>query len=581
VPTYSQNVVMGFASVFTGWNFYQTNQTNGRLPTSFSPAANYTNPMVLVPSHHELGTKLLLDNAMLPAAQGAAANQGLTNFDYYCSQDLEQAMDSIFNNQNVAPFICRQLIQRLVTSNPSRDYVYRVAQVFNDDGTGVRGNLRAVIQAILLDYEARSPDLIAEPTFGKQREPMVRVTSLARAFPAPPTVSGTYSESGSPTITITTASPHRMNNGDVAFLTFTDTSGNTTPAAQGYTVGNTTATTFTVTAPQLVTGSYGQTNGIITAAIGGNGVKVGDAIYLSFTTGGAASGVYQVASVIDSSHFTVTTTDTATRSGNCFLPKVAAGGYSQTKTNIVISTTGAHGLTVGNTVYIRFNLGTAVTGIYQVTAVSDATHFTVTTTNSAGQTKNNMLVYPLDPPNLTRSGTVLVQQSTWNIGATDGGTSSSLLQSPLRSPTVFNFFYPGYEFPGVLASAGLTTPEFQLTTDTGISAQMNFLEGALLGNTGNTNGLSSFANGSIVLDLGPWMTPAYTSDAGIPSLVSSLNTLLAAGQLSTAAQNAMVSYVANKSNFPYSSPPTGAQMRDRVRAVVHLIISSPDYVIQK
>src|SRR5581483_2945189 len=118
----------------------------------------------------------------------------------------------------------------LVTSNPSRDYVYRVAQVFNDDGTGVRGNLRAVIQAILLDYEARRPDLIAEPTFGKQREQMVRVTSLARAFPAPPTVSGTYAESGSPTITITAASPHRMNNGDVAFLTFTDTSGNTTPA---------------------------------------------------------------------------------------------------------------------------------------------------------------------------------------------------------------------------------------------------------------------------------------------------------------------------------------------------------------
>ena len=84
-----------------------------------------------------------------------------TNFDTYCSQDLEQALNSIFYNQNVGPFICRQLIQRLVTSNPSRDYLYRVAQVFNDDGTGVRGNLQAVVKAILLDYEARSPDMIA------------------------------------------------------------------------------------------------------------------------------------------------------------------------------------------------------------------------------------------------------------------------------------------------------------------------------------------------------------------------------------------------------------------------------------
>ena len=95
---------------------------------------------------------------------------------------------------------------------------------------------------------------------------------------------------------------------------------------------------------------------------------------------------------------------------------------------------------------------------------------------------------------------------------------SSLSQSPLRSPTVFNFFYPGYEFPGALASAGLTTPEFQLTTDSGVAAQMNFIEGGMLNNTGNTNGLSSFTggNGSIVLNLGPWMTTNYTANAGIP-----------------------------------------------------------------
>jgi hypothetical protein len=168
------------------------------------------------------------------------------------------------------------------------------------------------------------------------------------------------------------------------------------------------------------------------------------------------------------------------------------------------------------------------------------------------------------------------------MGYTDTGVTSSLSQSPLRSPTVFNFFYPGYEFPGALASAGLTTPEFQLTTASGVALQMNFAEGGILGNTGNTNGLSSFTggNGSIVLDIAPWMTTNYTANSGIPALVNALDTSLLAGQLSPDAQTSIVNYVAS-TNFGYSSPPTQTQMRDRVRAVVHLITSSPDFLIQK
>ena len=71
MPTYDQNVIMGFAAAFTGWNYYQPNQGNGRLPTSFSPSANYTNPMVLVPNYHDLNTKLMLDNVVLPQAWAA------------------------------------------------------------------------------------------------------------------------------------------------------------------------------------------------------------------------------------------------------------------------------------------------------------------------------------------------------------------------------------------------------------------------------------------------------------------------------------------------------------------------------
>jgi uncharacterized protein (DUF1800 family) len=581
VPTYGQNEIMGFASVFTGWNYYQTNQANGRLPSNWYPPYNGTNPMVLVPAHHEIGPKLVLDNVMLPPAWGNQAVPSTTN-DAYCSQDLQSALNSIFNNQNIGPFICRELIQRLVTSNPSRDYVYRVAQVFNDDGTGVRGNLKAVVQAILLDYEARSPDLIAQPAYGKQREPLLRVTELARAFPPPAAVAGTYSQSTNQTITITTSQPHLLNSGDNAYIAFTDTSGHAPPTSQGYYVSALSQNTLTVTAPQLAIGTYGQTNRVITAYLPNHGLAAPNPVYLVFTTGGASNGLYQITTVIDGNHFTLATTDTVQRAGSCLMPRISVGGYTQTGNSIVISTTGPHGLVVGNSVYINFTSGTAVSGTYQVVSVPDLTHFTVTSATSANQNQNSLSVYGLQAPPLSRSGTVIIRESSWNMGYTDSGTVSSLSQSPLRSPTVFNFFYPGYQFPGALASAGLTTPEFQLTTDSGVAAQMNFIEGGILNNTGNTNGLSSYSggNGSIVLNIAPWMTPAYTADAGIPSLVNSLNAYLAAGELSPAAQASIISYV-NTTNFAYSTPPTQAQMRDRVRAVVHLIVNSPDYLIQK
>jgi hypothetical protein len=154
--------------------------------------------------------------------------------------------------------------------------------------------------------------------------------------------------------------------------------------------------------------------------------------------------------------------------------------------------------------------------------------------------------------------------------------------TPLNSPTVFNYFFPDFKFPGPLAAAGLTTPEFQLTSDTQVAVQMNFLEGGLLNNNSNTNGLSSFVGGggAVVLDLGPWMTPGYTSNAGIPSLVDSLSTLLTGGILSPGAKSTIVSYVANTANFGYTTP-TYTQMRDRVRAVVHLVVTSPDFTIQR
>jgi uncharacterized protein (DUF1800 family) len=582
VPTYSQNVISGFAATLTGWNYYQTNQANGRLPTSFSPSANYTNPMVLVPLQHDLNAKLLLDNVMLPPAWGNQAVSSTTN-DAYCSQDLESALDSIFYNQNVGPFICRQLIQRLVTSNPNRDYVYRVTQVFNDNGSGVRGDMQAVVKAILLDYEARSPNMVSSPTFGKQREALLRVTAMARAFQAPPSLAATYAENGSQIITINTPAPHRLNTGDTVSLAFTDTSGNPAPPNQSYSVTVTNASSFNITAPNLLTGTYTQNTNVITVNISGHGLVAGNAVYLTFTTGGAVSGLYLVVTNNSTTQFTVSTPDATVRSGNCLLPRISASGFVQSGTSITVSCSGPHALVTNQTIYIPASAVYIAAGQYQVTGIPDATHFTFVATTSQNQTQSGFNLYPLGPPPLTRSGNVTLQQSTWNLGYTDTGSGSSLLQSPLRAPTVFNFYFPDYEFPGALASAGLTTPEFQLTSDTGVALQMNFLAGGLLNNTGNTNGLSSFTggDGDIVLDIGPWMTTNLTANAGIPSLVSSLNTVLLAGQLSPAAQTAIVNYVANTTNFPFSATPTQTQMRDRVRAVVHLIVCSPDFTIQK
>ncbi len=583
VPTYSQNVINGFASTFTGWNFHQANQANGRLPTNFYPPADYTDPMVLVPKYHELGTKLLLDNVMLPAAWGSAANSSLTNFDYYCSQDLEMALDSIFNNQNVGPFICRQLIQRLVTSNPSPGYLYRVTQVFNDNGSGVRGDMQAVISSILLDYEARSTDMLTQTNYGKQREPVLRVTAAARALPPSAPQVAAYNENGGTTIYITNSAPHRLGSGDIIWLNFMDASGQPAPASQAYSVTVQSPTNFTVNAPGLLSGAYSQINGTLSVAISGHGLATNNSAYLTFTTGGATNGVVLVSNVPDGNHFTASTSDTTVRVGSCVLSRWTGGGFTQSKTNVTIYAPFPHGLSPGDSIYIKFTQsGNPASGLYPVNTVIDATHFTIIATNSTTTTSDAQVIYPLVPPPLVRSGNVTVSWNTWALNATDTGSSSSLAQTPLNSPTVFNFFFPSYAFPGPLSDAGLTTPEFQLTSDTSVAWQMNFMEGGLLNNSNNTNGPSSFigGNGSITLDVGPWMTPAFTSNAGIPGLVDALNSLLCAGQLSPASKTFIVNYVANNANFPYTTP-TPAQMRDRVRAVVHLILTSPDYIIQK
>jgi uncharacterized protein (DUF1800 family) len=165
IATYNQDTILGTAAVFTGWTYAQT--TN---PPIFNPPADWRNPMVNVASRHSPGSKTILNGVSVPAGQTAA-------------QDLQITLDTIFNHPNVGPFFCRQLIQRLVTSNPSPGYLYRVTAVFNDNGQGVRGDLKAVVRAILMDYDARGSARTVQGA-GHQREPVMRVTNLLRAFNA-------------------------------------------------------------------------------------------------------------------------------------------------------------------------------------------------------------------------------------------------------------------------------------------------------------------------------------------------------------------------------------------------------------
>lgn len=173
IPTYSEPVVKGFARAFSGWSFGGEGNANPGMfeDADFEKDANWMTPMLAFSRYHETGPKDLLDGVVLPANQTP-------------EKDMEDAIDNIFNHPNVGPFVCRQLIQRLVTSNPSAAYIAAVAGVFNDNGTGVRGDLRAVVRAILVHPEARGDDALSRTNYGKQREPVIRLTNMLRAFNA-------------------------------------------------------------------------------------------------------------------------------------------------------------------------------------------------------------------------------------------------------------------------------------------------------------------------------------------------------------------------------------------------------------
>jgi uncharacterized protein (DUF1800 family) len=192
IPTYDNITITETAKVFTGWAY--TNKRNdfftdpsgdsgsywgqGRIPY-FPPENGRLQPLKNYEAYHDTTEKRVISLQQLPPREGAPtvipANQS-------AAADLKALLDALCNHPNTGPFISKQLIKRLVTSNPSTGYVFRVASVFANNGRGVRGDLGAVVTALLTDYEARSPDVLANVGYGKIKEPLIRVTTLLRVL---------------------------------------------------------------------------------------------------------------------------------------------------------------------------------------------------------------------------------------------------------------------------------------------------------------------------------------------------------------------------------------------------------------
>jgi uncharacterized protein (DUF1800 family) len=180
LPTYSQAEITGFARVFTGWVIPNTtvNTLGGQsVPDYLRPMAFSNNNGANGP--FDIGAKTLLNGLTVPACANCTNNAA--NMAVYKNAELNAAITNIFNHQNTGPYVCLQLIHSLVTSNPSRAYVGRCTAAFANNGFGVRGDMQAIIMAILLDPEARG-DVKTDPNYGHLREPVLLSTNLLRWF---------------------------------------------------------------------------------------------------------------------------------------------------------------------------------------------------------------------------------------------------------------------------------------------------------------------------------------------------------------------------------------------------------------
>ncbi len=173
IPTYTQADVQQLALAFTGWTY---NNASNTLTASGQRGSYYAGPMVPAPSYHAIGAKTVLGQ-VIPAGQTPL-------------QDVDAGLDILFHHPNVGPFLATRFIRALVTSNPSPQYIQRVAATFDDNGQGVRGDLAAVVRAVLLDAEARNDDPPSD--FGRLRTPVQHTIAMVRALGLTPSSASNF-----------------------------------------------------------------------------------------------------------------------------------------------------------------------------------------------------------------------------------------------------------------------------------------------------------------------------------------------------------------------------------------------------
>ncbi len=620
VPTYDQDAIVGIAHVFTGWDYGY----DGALRTTFGANVNYIRAMREVPARHFTGQKRTLNNRVLPGITTAgglpldpyntttpsAAQLADPVFQTLAVVENDIVHDQLFNHPNCGPFICRQLIQRLVTSTPSVGYIYRVVQKFNNNGSGVRGDMRAVVKAILLDYEARSIVAKNQQGYGKQREPVVRVTNLARAFRPATALTGKYEQDGGFITVDTTPMAHRLAGTPALELGFSSTG---TASHRGiYTVSSIpNATSLVVRTKDIYRGTWAQTGNMITVTATHPFVAGGKA-YIRWRTGataGLANGIYDIISVSGTASFTVNSPDSATLTAQACDVAFVRGNYSVSGGVMSLTFTTDIALAIGEKVYLTFTPVTGQTtlpvtgapsGWYTLAAplassspLYDARRYTATPdvgTLSASSLTGVMIGTAQNP--ILNRGSLVSGTDIANSNYSDftvGNTETSLSQTPMRSPTVFNFFLPDYQFPGTLQANGLITPEFELSSETNVTRQANFLYGGIFG-TFSTGGLNGFGGQDIMMDFGPWLglrpstTTYWTDTVNLNALIDEMSRLLMASSMSAAMKTSIYNYVSNTATnyLAYTSPTsTEAQRRDRLRAILQFITTSSEFTIQK
>jgi uncharacterized protein (DUF1800 family) len=178
IPTYNNTHIAEMAKVFTGLGIGAVMPGMGDLYFGRGVyGSDMKAPMIMYEEWHEPGEKQIINNITIPAGQTGM-------------KDIQDAIDALFNHPSCPPFISRQLIQRFVKSNPSPQYIRRVSNVFINDGNGVRGNLKAIIKAILLDDEARNCVFLDDPKSGKLIEPLIRNAQYYRGIGVRPELEG-------------------------------------------------------------------------------------------------------------------------------------------------------------------------------------------------------------------------------------------------------------------------------------------------------------------------------------------------------------------------------------------------------